>query len=452
MVLYCSLLRWTSIRKAQAGMLLTKVFRMLIAWRTFNRAKKGTIRYQALARGYNARRVLAGIKVQKYYRMHTAHTKFTMLKAAILALQCAARTRTARKYFNELKKEQKDVGKLKQNNERLKEEMASLRAMLAAQAKESAAGAEHQRELQEKENRIATLEKRIVEIEKELAAAKKLVEQLESNLARQKEDAVQDKDQIQQLRSHRYRQSMDSPISKHSRKTSSGGSGALPVPLPDGSPSDYVSPEALAQHRAKVAILEEELEEERRLRRAADGEIIKLRAAINGVKLNEDDVKALLAPQLSGLRSEPLSEESSFADENEFASKRYVITVFGVFLLCCCLHRSLAYSPRRQGSFHFGAWREGSLVALASSGPPRCPQALNYSIQPIMQLFCQVHALDSDFTRFPGLLFPGAASCSFFGSDLARADRLQRAIPDGTFALQSKRDGTFQRRCFSGAK
>jgi hypothetical protein len=91
----------------------------------------------------------------------------------------------------------------------------------------------------------------------------------------------------------------------------------------EGGPADYVSPEVLAQHRAKVAILEEELEEERRLRRQADGEIIKIRAQMNGVKLNEEDLKALLAPQLAGGRSEPISEESSFADEE--SPKRYVL-------------------------------------------------------------------------------------------------------------------------------
>jgi hypothetical protein len=49
-----------------------------------------------------------------------------------LALQCRKRHRDAIHAMLELKKEQKDVGKLKGHNEKLKEEMASLRAMLAA--------------------------------------------------------------------------------------------------------------------------------------------------------------------------------------------------------------------------------------------------------------------------------------------------------------------------------
>jgi len=192
--------------------------------------------------------------------------------------------------------------------------------MLAAQAKESAADEEHKRELEDREKRIRELEKRIAEIEKELEEAKQLVEKLEKDIVRQSEASAKDKEQIQLLRSQRRAPS--SPVPKHSRKTSGGSGNIPPVPLPDGIPSDYVSPEALAEHRARVAILEEELEEERKLRRQADGEIIKLRAAINGVKLNDDDVKALLAPQLGGA-SGAVSEESSFADEDS-GPKRYV--------------------------------------------------------------------------------------------------------------------------------
>jgi DNA repair exonuclease SbcCD ATPase subunit len=197
--------------------------------------------------------------------------------------------------------------------------------MLSAQAKESAADAEHKKAIQEKEDRIEELEKKIKEIENELAAAKKMVEKLENDIARRAEEATRDKEQINQLRTHRRGRTPDSPI--HTRKISSPGpAGPPPPPPPDGLPLDYASPEILAEHRAKVAILEEELEEERKLRREADGEIIKLRAAINGVKLNEDDVNALLAPQLGanmGL-SEAVSEESSIADEE---MKRYVLSL-----------------------------------------------------------------------------------------------------------------------------
>jgi myosin-5 len=297
---------------------------MLLKWRLFRRIKKGTVRFQALLRGYQARKLLAAIKVQKVYRRYIAQKKFKKLRSAVIALQCATRSRTARRSFAELKKEQKDVGKLKANNEKLKEEMASLRAMLAAQAKESAAGEEHKREIQEKEDKIAALEKRIAEIEKELAAAKQMVEKLEADMARQGEESSRDKEELSQLRLRRTQQAQQSPKGRHGRKVSGAGSGSLPTIALEGMPipSDLAGQDVLAEYRSRVAILEEELEEERRVRRQADGEVIKLRAEASGVKLNDDDLRALLAPQLAGGRSEPISEESSFADDE--SPKRYV--------------------------------------------------------------------------------------------------------------------------------
>ena len=209
--------------------------------------------------------------------------------------------------------------------------MASLRAMLAAQAKESSAGVLHQKELKEKEDRIQELEKRIAEIEKELLIAKQMVEKLEYELRKQAEESAKDKEQLQQLRARRRQSQPDqSPMGSKQRKSSmsyeapespiskrkSLAAGSSNVAVPEGIPEDYVSPEALAQHRAKVATLEEELENERKLRRDADGEIIKLRAAINGVNLNDDEVKALLSP-----RSPSVSVQSSFS-ENDFGRKR----------------------------------------------------------------------------------------------------------------------------------
>jgi chromosome segregation ATPase len=236
----------------------------------------------------------------------------------------------------DLKREQKDVGKLKQNNEKLKEEMASLRAMLAAQAKQGAADSAHAKELAEKEKHIAELEKRIAQIEKELEDAKAQVEKLELETKKYHEESLLDKETIRGLQSrrpgviHTRIPSLDAPPSPESRRTRniSGdvGTGTLPI-----LPSNYVSPEELAKHRSKVATLEEELEAERRFRRQADGEIIKLRAKVNGVDLNDDDVNDLLAQRLDTPRSEMVSEESSFADES--ASKfRYIIFIFALLL------------------------------------------------------------------------------------------------------------------------
>lgn len=322
-------------------MLLTNVFRMLIKWRSFNRAKKGTTKYQALMRGRNTRRTLAAVKTQTQYRMYIRDKNFRKLKSAILALQCAVRFRAAKSIFHELMKEQKDVGKLKQNNEKLKQEMASLRAMLSAQAKESAASDTHKNELAEKQKSIDELERRVAEIERELEAAKKMVEKLESDLVAQKDKAAKEAEQTRLNRQRREDLSPDLRNASGHRKRASSGSGhnmvaaaASASSLPEGMPVDYISPEVLAEHRSRVATLEEELEAERTLRRQADGEIIKLRAAINGVKLNDEDVSALLAPQLSSLRSEGLSTQSSFDDDNQ-AQVRYVYDACWCFCAWC---------------------------------------------------------------------------------------------------------------------
>ena len=337
--------RWWRLRKADAGALLTKVFRMLMAWRKYNRARKGTIRYQATVRGYNLRRFLAAVKVQKYYRRYVGRKNYRRMSSAILSLQCRKRVRDAKKITDDLKREQKDVGKLKGINEKLKQEMASLRAMLAAQAKESNANIEHEKAIKEREDKIAQLEKRVAEIEKELADAKAAVDQLEAKLKEQQETNKTDKETIYQLKSRGYT-GQEGGTGGRRGSTKGGVVAVAPAPvvvvaggadatdIPEGAiqvPANYVSPEVLAEHRSRVARLEDELEEERRLRREADGEIIKLRAAMNGVKLDDTMVSALLAPQLSTNSSGMNSEESSFAGDSEtpksLTATRYVTSV-----------------------------------------------------------------------------------------------------------------------------
>lgn len=273
-----------------------------------------------------------------------------------MSLQSKRRATVARRLFNELKKEQKDVGKLKGMNTKLKEEMASLRAMLAAQAKEGAASAEHEKALAEKQAKLDNLEARIADLEKQLAEAKQKVSQLEASLAQQKSISAKDKEQINQLTKQLrtveakgstggfveqpiMRRSLSKDSQEHQR---SGSSSSIPA----GIPADYVSPEVLAEHRVKVALLEDELASERRLRREADGEIIKLRAAANGVKLDSDMVSDLLSPDATR------SEESSFADSEVSPSKpRYVMlclflthSYFCLIGLPCQVHFSFVCS------------------------------------------------------------------------------------------------------------
>ena len=81
---------------------------------------------QAHFRGRTTRREIASIKLETTYRMYRLRKNFTMLKSAIITLQCRTRVKIAKKLLKGLMGEQKDIGKLKENNERLKMEMNSL--------------------------------------------------------------------------------------------------------------------------------------------------------------------------------------------------------------------------------------------------------------------------------------------------------------------------------------
>lgn len=210
------------------------------------------------------------------------------------------RVKIAKKSLKGLMGEQKDIGKLKQNNEKLKMEMQSLRAMLAAQAKEDASNSRHVKELEEKQAEIDKLEKQIAEMESLLSAEKATVQKLEAELQAQKDRAAQDLANAQMRASAHPPMAPGSPKHKgksphHEPRVSDAGLQMMAMP---NLPTNYVSPEVVAKHRSAVSRLEEELKQERKLRRDADGEIIKLRAAINGVQLNDAEVEALLAQKL----------------------------------------------------------------------------------------------------------------------------------------------------------
>jgi myosin heavy subunit len=249
---------------------------------------------------------------------------YRKLQSAILALQCATRVRIASKIRKGLMGEQKDIGKLKENNEKLKMEMQSLKAMLAAQAKEDASAVAHARDLDVKEKQIAELEKRVAELEKQLASEKLVIEKLEAELVKQKQQMAE---APSSPRGHRKRQSGNpSPAYTSSSSLEVVGEMGQHVQMPSFS-SNHVSPEVLAQHRANVSRLEEELAAERKHRREADGEIIKLRAEISGVELNDNEVDALLAQKLEAPAPTPAPKPKP---QRYVKSTRYSAMLFRV--------------------------------------------------------------------------------------------------------------------------
>jgi len=333
--------RWTSLRRATASLLLTNYFRMQISRRRFARAKKGTKKFQAVFRGVQTRRLLAAIKVATYYRMYKSHRAYKILKSATIALQCKIRCIMAKRVVNGLKGEQKNIGKLRENNERLKMEMNSLKAMLAAQAKEDASNTAHSNELQAKQQEIKKLEDRVAELETQLAKEKAIIEKLEVELQNQKEQAAKDMAAVAQHRKQRS----SVQVSPQRSTQLSPKAGKAPVAIDPsvgnglqmpGPPSNYVSPDILAKHKKNLLRLEQELRSEKKLRRDADGEVIKLRAAINGVQLSDSEVKDLLvqkqkdgdqslssgdAPEISG--KEPVQQKSSLARAMEGISSTF---------------------------------------------------------------------------------------------------------------------------------
>jgi len=302
---------------------------MQICRRRYDRARNGTIQYQALCRGYATRKELAAIKVQTHVRMQKQLRIYLKLVSATIALQCALRMRVAKQILFELKREQKDVGKLKQNNEKLKSEMASLRAMLAAQANQDASRIANKKDMDDKQSEIDRLEKRVAQLEAELEQKKALIEQIEAKMKAQKESSAAELSKMQHQvhhlstkQSHRRSPTPPSPGSyrggaspTHIRRKTADGDASLPSVS-----EDMVSPEALAEHRAQLCRLEDELEAERQHRRAADGEIIKLRAAMGGVQLSDSDVNALLPKAMESLPPAPIEEE----EEEERLDERYV--------------------------------------------------------------------------------------------------------------------------------
>jgi len=267
--------RWWRLREAVAGDLLTKNLRMFVVLRRFNRAKDGTILLQSAYRGYATRRELAAIVVQSQYRMRRCHYKFKRMKTAAIALQCRQRRGTAKKLLLGLKGEQKDIGKLKANNEKLKLEMASLKAMLAAEAQTTATKAASQNQLRVKEAEIAKLEKRIAELEAELEKERDRVKKIEKKLENEKAQSTKREDEISALRQQNQNLKnvpppppslLSSPMRSPSRKNAIANSSEVEKVYVERD----VDPEELAEQKALVVRLETELGRERISRKTAD--------------------------------------------------------------------------------------------------------------------------------------------------------------------------------------
>lgn len=186
--------------------------------------------------------------------------------------------------------------------------------MLQAQAAHSAGKLESESAIKEKQEEINRLEARISQLELELTKQKELVQKLESDLNAQKGANQQ---LVQDLQQQREMLARSPPSPSKDRKRPN----AIPVePVANAVVVGHtITPEALAQHRAEVARLEEQLEEERRMRRDMSIEINNIRAAAKEGKLDLD-----FAAATASTKSIPdnISEISgSEIDRNEVQSE-----------------------------------------------------------------------------------------------------------------------------------
>ena len=88
-----------------------------------------------------------------------------------------------------------------------------------------------------------------------------------------------------------------------------------------------------AEQKKLVARLEDELVAERKHRREADGEIIKLRASLSGVQLKDSEVDALLAQQLEGSPVKPLHPDIIAEADDETDDDMDITRFVSFFLL-----------------------------------------------------------------------------------------------------------------------
>ena len=228
-----------------------------------------------------------------------------------------------------IKSDQKDIGKLKGNNERLKTEMASLKAMLqaqAAQAQGDKGREESERVVQQKQMQIGILEARIKQLEKELDNEKSNSNGLEKEVKAQKVQVQKLLEDMQKLRKQKQEEIQN--LRKQQRAIPSVQTTSDVEKRHPQAPAMQTpfSLNELAEHQAMVAKLDEELETERRFRREADGEILKLRAQMSGVTLEDSDVDALIPKNIDQ------TEARTEGKDSERQGDRYVLVFIPVSL------------------------------------------------------------------------------------------------------------------------
>ena len=249
------------LREAKAAMTMTKNLRMLAARRRFLQLVRGCTLFQQRLRRFVARKVTSAVRIQTYWRMWWRCGIYYGLLKCVIVMQSRCRKFIARRQFKVIKSEQRDVGKLQEEKERLRSEMGALKAMLKSQAKSErkvAAGGGREKVLVDE---LAVWKGKCNELEKENL-------RLKGELARSKMESV----------------AVLQPLSPSRTRSADSG---------NRSPTSPRSPKrAAAETTIMIAKLESELQEQREVvrsertkRRLGEAEVIKIRAKLQGVEV-----------------------------------------------------------------------------------------------------------------------------------------------------------------------
>ena len=173
---------------------------------------------------------------------------------------------------------------------------------------------------------IGILEARIKQLEKELDNEKSNSNGLEKEVKAQKVQVQKLLEDMQKLRKQKQEEIQN--LRKQQRAIPSVQTTSDVEKRHPQAPAMQTpfSLNELAEHQAMVAKLDEELETERRFRREADGEIIKLRAQMSGVTLEDSDVDALIPKNIDQ------TEARTEGKDSERQGDRYVLVFIPVSL------------------------------------------------------------------------------------------------------------------------
>ncbi|CAM9289004.1 unnamed protein product, partial [Phaeothamnion confervicola] len=180
--------RTERLRQCRAAMRLQTTARRFVAQSQFLHFRGAVVALQSRLRGRCARalyremrRDVMAVRLQAWSRQLPQRRRLVRLRRAAIALQCAARWRGARRAYKQLRLEAKDVGNLKRDNDKLKEEIRLMREMAikaasntareeVSAAKASAAAAETEASLLR--TKVAVLEARVRELEADVVSEK----------------------------------------------------------------------------------------------------------------------------------------------------------------------------------------------------------------------------------------------------------------------------------------